>query len=131
MVLAAILSPGIGHASIRFAVPFALRRVRVLCNPRQASHPVLLDDPVLTGSPCVWGLLESLGSDLICNFRVTFLIYDPQTVEADALQEELRVDNQFGVLGTEEIAGIGDTLEVEKVTLRVSFNSEAIACTWV
>lgn len=113
MVLAAILSPGIGHASIRFAMPSALRRVRVLSNPRKASHPVLLDDPVLNGSPCVWGLLESLGSNLVCNFRVTFFIYDPRTVEADALQEELRVDNQLGVLGTQEMAGIGDTLEVE------------------
>lgn len=74
---------------------------------------MLLDDPALNGSPCVWGLLESSGSNLVCNFRVTFLIYDPQTVEADALQGELRVDNQFGVLGTQEMAGIGDTLEVE------------------
>lgn len=76
-------------------MPPALRRVRVFSDSRKLSHPVLLDDPVLNGSPCVWGLLESLGSNLICNFRVTFLIYGAQTVEANVLQEELRVDNQF------------------------------------
>lgn len=90
------------------------------------SQQALLEDPVLNGSPCASDLLESSNLNLICNVRGTLLIYGAKAVEASVRQEGVRADDQFSGSGTQKIAAIGDILEVESMTLRVSSNSETI-----